>query len=124
MGPYGRADYNMYDIRLKSGESDLCYDSLKYIDKYLNLPEVKKAIGAKVSNRESCIVCISNRFLYSGGWMIPYQKKVVEMLGKGLSILIYTGDKNFICNWLGNQAWTDQLQWNGADEFSKVDIRK
>jgi hypothetical protein len=27
---------------------------------------------------------------------------------------------DFICNWLGNQAWTLQLQWNGATGFNNA----
>ena len=30
------------------------------------------------------------------------------------------GDADFICNWIGNAAWTDALEWNGSEEYGKV----
>ncbi|KAL6930193.1 hypothetical protein ACO0SA_001601 [Hanseniaspora valbyensis] len=34
-------------------------------------------------------------------------------------VLIYAGDLDFICNWVGNKYWTEALQWSGADEYTK-----
>ena len=51
--------------------------------------------------------------MFAGDWMKPYQKNVIDLLEKELPVLIYAGDKDFICNWLGNQAWTNRL--NGVD---------
>ncbi|KAJ8144593.1 hypothetical protein OY671_002299, partial [Metschnikowia pulcherrima] len=48
---------------------------------------------------------------------------VVEMLESGLPVLIYAGDKDFICNWLGNQAWVDRLPWSEHDKFEAQPIR-
>jgi cathepsin A (carboxypeptidase C) len=33
-------------------------------------------------------------------------------------VLIYAGDYDFICNWLGNQAWTLALEWSGKGAFN------
>lgn len=30
------------------------------------------------------------------------------------------GDADFICNWLGNNVWTDELEWYGKKEYNKV----
>ena len=30
------------------------------------------------------------------------------------------GDADFICNWLGNQKWTDDLEWYGSEAYQKV----
>lgn len=27
------------------------------------------------------------------------------------------GDADFICNYLGNEAWTNELEWTGAEGF-------
>jgi cathepsin A (carboxypeptidase C) len=37
--------------------------------------------------------------------------------------LIYAGDADFICNWLGNQAWTEALEWPGQKDFNKAEIK-
>lgn len=31
------------------------------------------------------------------------------LLDKKIKVLIYYGDKDFICNWMGGEAWTNGL---------------
>jgi len=33
------------------------------------------------------------------------------------SASLHAGDADFICNWLGNRAWTNALEWPGQDGF-------
>lgn len=33
-------------------------------------------------------------------------------------MLIYAGDVDFICNWMGNKAWTLDLPWTGKSAFN------
>ena len=33
-------------------------------------------------------------------------------------------DYDFICNWLGNRAWTLQFKWDGHDAFNKAEEKK
>ncbi|KAH3686451.1 hypothetical protein WICPIJ_002572, partial [Wickerhamomyces pijperi] len=47
----------------------------------------------------------------------PYHKNVVNLLEQDVPVLIYAGDKDFICNWLGNEAWSNALPWSGHEEF-------
>jgi cathepsin A (carboxypeptidase C) len=39
------------------------------------------------------------------------------MLENGIRALIYAGDVDFICNWMGNKAWTQELSWSGKSDF-------
>lgn len=47
--------------------------------------------------------------------------KVTEILNAGLDVLVYSGDKDFICNWRGGEAWTNKVDWNSAADYAKVD---
>jgi len=31
-----------------------------------------------------------------------------------------TGDKDLICNWLGNRRWVDALDWAGKEGWAQV----
>ncbi|KAG5419542.1 CPYA [Candida metapsilosis] len=124
MGPYQKTGRNVYDIRTMCEGSSLCYEGLEYVDTYMNKPEVMKALGAEVSSYESCNFDVNRNFMFAGDWMKPYFKNVIDILQKDLPVLIYAGDKDFICNWLGNQAWTDKLEWSGSKGFSKAPVRK
>ena len=53
--------------------------------------------------------------------MLDLSPKVTEILDYGLDVLVYSGDKDFICNWRGGEAWTHAVDWTGKDSFSKAE---
>ena len=42
------------------------------------------------------------------------------ILANNIRVLIYAGDADFICNWMGNKAWTLDLDWNGKTAFNNA----
>ncbi|CEG70790.1 hypothetical protein RMATCC62417_06621 [Rhizopus microsporus] len=116
--PYQMTGMNPYDVREKCKGGNLCYEILESVQKYLNIPEVKKAVGVDVSKEyESCNMQINFRFQMAGDWMRPYVNEVPPLLEDDIRVLIYAGDADFICNWMGNKAWTLELPWSGRSEF-------
>lgn len=125
MGPYQKTGRNVYDIRTMCEGSSLCYSELSYIDDYLNLPEVKAAVGAEVDDYEGCNFDVNRNFMFTGDWMkADFRDAIIDVLETDLPVLIYAGDKDFICNWLGNEAWTNKLEWKGSKGFSKAPVNK
>ncbi|WJX74301.1 Serine carboxypeptidase-like 48 [Trifolium repens] len=46
-------------------------------------------------------------------------KTVREALGlDGIKLLVYAGEEDLICNWLGNSRWVDAMKWSGQKEFT------
>jgi cathepsin A (carboxypeptidase C) len=43
---------------------------------------------------------------------------IPDQLAAGIKVLMYAGDQDYICNWLGNQAWTLALDWPHHDDFN------
>ncbi|KAF8544700.1 Alpha/Beta hydrolase protein [Trichophaea hybrida] len=122
IGPYQRSGVNVYDIRGPCKDSNnLCYSELGWISEYLNRPEVIEALGAEVSSYESCNFDINRNFLLHGDWMLPFHKLVTDLLAK-IPVLIYAGDADFICNWLGNHGWTEKLEWSGKKAYNNVPL--
>ena len=122
IGPYQRTGQNPYDVRVKCKGGNLCYDELDWIQEYLNKPEVMKALGAEVSSYDSCNFDINRNFLFAGDWMQPFHRLVPGIL-KEIPVLIYAGDADFICNWLGNLAWTMELEWPGQKSYVKAPLK-
>jgi len=123
MGPYQRTGRNVYDIRGKCEDtSNLCYSALGWISKYLNQKSVQEALGVEVNGYESCNFDINRNFLFAGDWMQPFHRLVPDILDQ-IPVLIYAGDADFICNWLGNQGWTNALEWKGQSGFAHADIK-
>jgi cathepsin A (carboxypeptidase C) len=120
IGPYQRTGQNVYDVRGKCEDSsNLCYSELGWISEYLNRKEVQQALGVEVSNYESCNFDINRNFLFQGDWMQPFHRLVPGLLEK-IPVLIYAGDADYICNWLGNKAWTEALEWPGQKDYVKA----
>jgi len=55
---------------------------------------------------------------FSNDWMKNQQYTVPALLAADVDVLIYAGDADFICNWMGNKAWTLALEWPGAGGFT------
>lgn len=119
LDPYIDTGLNPYDIRKKCvGSQDLCYDDIDYYTNFLNNPKVQAAIGAEVTNYVSCSDPVFNAFTHNGDGGKPFHFDVVKALEQGLEVLIYAGDKDYICNWVGQVLWLDALEWAGAPEWS------
>ena len=89
IGPYQRTGQNVYDVRGKCEDSsNLCYSEMGWISSYLNKKEVQKALGAEVSNYESCNFDINRNFLFQGDWMMPFHRLVPGILAE-IPVVIY-----------------------------------
>ncbi|KAI0481203.1 serine carboxypeptidase [Xylariaceae sp. FL0804] len=118
IGPYQRSGQNVYDVREKcKDEANLCYTETQYIAEYLGQRKVMEAVGAEVQSYESCNTDINRNFLFQGDWSKPFHRLVPDIL-KQIPVLIYAGDADYICNWLGNRAWSDALEWSGQKEYN------
>ena len=49
--------------------------------------------------------------------MLRSDTRLPDILEAGIRVLIYVGDKDFICNWVGNRRWVDLLEWSGRDAW-------
>lgn len=124
-GPYGETGLNPYDIRKDCAEQGgNCYKEMDYLDDYLNLEYVREAVGASnIDIFTSCDDTVFRNFILSGDEMKPFQQYVAELLDKNIPVLLYEGDKDFICNWLGNHAWSDALEYSKHEFFEVQPLR-
>jgi len=118
--PYQMTGLNPYDIRKKCEKIPLCYD-FSYIEKFLNLDSTREALHvAEESNKwTSCNMGINLKF--HSDWMHDFSPFVADLLNDGIPALIYAGDVDYICNYLGNRAWTLNLDWKHKEEFNTVE---
>merc|ERR1712228_160403 len=112
--PYQATGMNPYDQRIKCAVPPLCYDMSNDV-KFLNDPEVQKQLG--VSKKfESCNMLVNKLFMVD--FMRNFHQLIPPMLEAGIEVLIYAGDQDFICNWLGNEKWTLALDWANKANFN------
>lgn len=121
MQPFEKTGLNYYDIR-KPCLGDGCYPEMDAIDAYLNQPEVMTALGSEVKSYVGCDNQVFRNFILSGDEPKPFQQFVAEILELDIPVLLYAGDKDYICNWLGNKGWSSELEWSGKDSFNKAEV--
>jgi len=121
MEPYQMTGMNPYDMRVKCAKPPLCYD-FSGVGKFLERTDVRAALNirADAGTWQSCNFKVNHMFM--GDWMKDYQTQIPDLLAAGVRVLIYAGDQDFICNWLGNQAWTRAMEWPGKSAFNKAKL--
>ena len=106
---------NAYDIRETCQHFPMCYD-LAPLQSFLNRKDVKAALG--VPPHRPWLACSPAPYAALGvDAMANLAVHVPEMLARGLEVLVYAGEEDFICNWLGNYWWTLALDWAGKPEY-------
>eukprot|EP00667_Euglena_gracilis_P008402 EG_transcript_8513 len=112
--PYQATGMNPYDMRIKCENGPLCYD-FSNVDRFLNSKEVQAELGVK-KTWASCNMVV--HALLQGDWMQHYQDQLPDLLASGIRVLIYAGDADYICNWLGNKHWTLAMDWPHRAEYT------
>jgi cathepsin A (carboxypeptidase C) len=117
--PYTLTGMNPYDMREKCAKPPLCYD-FSNVGKYLDLPQVRQTLGVGTRKWSDCNHVVAMAFELGGDWMQSFQMQLPDQLDSGTRVLIYAGDQDYICNWLGNQAWTQALPWSHQGDFNST----
>jgi cathepsin A (carboxypeptidase C) len=99
----------------------MCYKALDY----LNFPEVMKAAGSEIDEYQGCNQEVDQNFLFKGDCMRPdVYLDIIELLDTyDLPVLIYGGDKDYICNWLRHEIYTSRSEWSRSQEFGSTSIK-
>lgn len=113
---YGSTGLNVYDIR-KRCVGPMCYN-FDAIDAFMNRDDVQKALGANPQVWKSCNMGVN--LMFAVDWFKNFNYTVPALLQKGVRVLIYAGDMDFICNWIGNKKWVTELEWAGKQAFNKA----
>ena len=116
MTPIAATGTNVYDMRLKG-----IYD-FSAMDAYLNNPDIQAAIGARKAWQGVNITVWKE--LAPTDFLHSFQALIPPILDENIKVLIYAGDQDYICNWLGVKAWTDKLDWSGHDAYNAAPINK
>lgn len=114
---------NIYDIYSNRDEYDMRelmpdpFPPTFYVD-YLNTAKVQKAIGAYQNYSESN-GAVSTAFGTTGddGRKLQTVADMLKLIEANLTVIMYTGDADYNCNWLGGQAVSNEI---GAPNFQKA----
>ncbi|KAF3911333.1 hypothetical protein ABW21_db0206496 [Orbilia brochopaga] len=117
------AKRTVYDIRLNGTASGLWdQEQMKTVPsfrfyKFLIEPTVREAIGAGNRTFNGMFnTQIFRDFVNSGDFAESFAHLIPSILEK-IPVLLYNGDADYACNWLGTKAWSEALKWPGEQEY-------
>ena len=113
------ANRDEYDIRELSPDP---FPYEFYVD-YLNSPQVQQAIGAFQNFSESNNA-VGTAFGTTGddGREVSTVEDMRKLLEQGVTVVMYTGDADYNCNWFGGEAVADELNAPGFASAGYTDI--
>ncbi|KAH7691705.1 Peptidase S10 serine carboxypeptidase protein [Dioscorea alata] len=111
---------NYYDIR-KECEGSLCYD-FSNMENFLNLKTTRDALGVGDIDFVSCSTTVYQAMLTD--WMQNLEVGIPALLEDGIKLLVYAGEYDLICNWLGNSRWVHSMEWSGQQNFASSEEKQ
>ncbi|KAI5116337.1 hypothetical protein M0805_009173 [Coniferiporia weirii] len=125
--PYVDLDigYNYYDLTKKCDTTVDCYPEQYYVEAYLNSPAIRSELGVDPSLGGFQMIATDVYFNFWGTGDQLHETKlyVAELLARGVKVLVYAGTLDVVCNWVGNERWTLDMEWAGRKEFASTPLR-
>ena len=113
----GNPIFDQYDIRISASVGAEKSKRLALnMNTFLNSPEVLNEL--KVEHEWSLFNDDFYIRMVRRDWIIDCSVPISQLLDQGLPVLIYAGDKDFICNWVGNKEYISHMSWSGAQDWA------
>ena len=108
---------NLYDIR----RNDTDEKKMNWVTQFMKNEDVQKKYGFK-EYRNTTGICDDTVYKYME-WDfssdIRYGYETILKQNEFIRVLIYHGDKDYICNWRGGQLLADSIEWPEKSAFQK-----
>ncbi|KAJ2929431.1 hypothetical protein H1R20_g7659, partial [Candolleomyces eurysporus] len=124
MGPIVQSGRNPYDARRpcdRSKDGDLCYKQMSWIENWLNDPKIKATLGVDPEREfASCNMEVNQAFVANGDGAHNSAALLPDLVNDGVRLLVYAGNADMMCNFIGNERWLDALETKFSEEFRKT----
>lgn len=124
--PYDKLDRSPYDWQHPSK-----YIEEDWVAAFLNDPDTKTALGVDGKGPGDkhdgvfvgCSDIVYEDFAKTGDGSRDSTYAVANILKNDVRVLTYSGRRDFICNYVGNRAWSEALKWDGKKKYNKQELR-
>ncbi|KAG6329898.1 hypothetical protein ID866_9192 [Astraeus odoratus] len=112
---------NPYDARLScdpNEDGELCYRELSWIETYMNKPSVKAVLGVSPYRvYKTCNTNVNLEFVLQGDSARNTPALLPELVNSGIRLLVYAGNTDMLCNYMGEERWLEILDTKFLDDF-------
>lgn len=109
--------YNVYDVRLKDSYPSCGMNwppDLKQLTPYLRREDVRRALNLNEDQKAGWTECNNQvNFAFDASHSKP-SKTLLPRLLENMPIVLFSGDKDLICNHIGTENIIANMQWNGG----------
>lgn len=113
---YEATGLSPYDVRNNGSVFDMMGD---HLEKWLNTPAIQEQLGVE-RKHVGCSDKTGKRYDKTADEGLPVFRSLPDLLHSGVRIMIYNGDADWTCNWIGSKAWVLKLNWNGKKGFNEA----
>ncbi|KAJ7822439.1 serine carboxypeptidase [Mycena leptocephala] len=119
------AKRNFHDIRLPCETNPDCYAELDWMTEYLNRLDVRTALGVdpRAPKFVACNMDMLVEFMSQGDGMRDTKSVVTELVDEGIRLLVYAGNTDMACNYMGNSRWVAELPSTHKGAFGDAPFR-
>ncbi|KAJ1667584.1 hypothetical protein IW140_002164 [Coemansia sp. RSA 1813] len=123
LAAYQQAGRNPYDVRTpcQPSTTKLCDTYMDRIAAYASRPGIRAALGTTAGGDYAlCDHDVQMSFIESGDEFLNTASStwLPEVLDAGIRVLVYAGDADLICNWMGIKELILRLPWYGGPGFA------
>ncbi|KAJ7817330.1 serine carboxypeptidase [Mycena leptocephala] len=120
-----QAKRNFHDIRMPCETNPDCYAELDWMTEYMNRLDVRTALGVdpRAPKFVECNTDMLVEFMSQGDGMRDTKSVVTELVDEGIRLLVYAGNADSVCNYMGNSRWVAELPSTHKDAFEDAPFR-
>jgi carboxypeptidase C (cathepsin A) len=110
---------NPYNVTGPCEVPPLCYD-FSAVTEWAQDPGTPPQLNISLPSSHEWQQCSAEvHTALTGDWMRDLETVVPGMLADGIRVLVYAGEDDFICNYLGNARWVAKMDWAGHDAYNE-----
>ncbi|EAR93053.2 serine carboxypeptidase family protein (macronuclear) [Tetrahymena thermophila SB210] len=111
----GNNNFNVYNYKAPCIGSG-CYDDQDLrIQKFLSRADVQEILGVQGRTWNACVDNVYNALQNLQNRSST--KDLLNVIDAKLKVLIYSGNLDFMCNYIGGEQWTNNLDWQYKSQF-------
>ncbi|KAI0368924.1 peptidase S10 serine carboxypeptidase [Pilatotrama ljubarskyi] len=121
LGPLSRSGLNPYDLRIPCEDREgICYKELRGIEAFMNSHRRELGVDESAPRFVQCNMSVNSDFYYQGQAMLNSAALLPELVDNGMRLLVFAGNTDGVCNFIGVERWMLRLEHGFHEEFARA----